>query len=184
MCVRSGRKNIILRRWWNETSARTGKKLKSLRRKTIPFHSPPGWSKWLAWPSKNISKRLHILKEVEKELNGHKISVLLIIDKVNSRNIEWITTPIKENRNKNLSDQDIDLYTKTSHLEQIYYILPGYFRRFLIRHTQTVFSKMGNFSIISIRMMGEVNRWFIPISVYPTCFRIGTIYQETDGRGG
>ena len=37
---------------------------------------------------------------------------------------------------------------------------------------------MGNVSFTSIGMMGSINGWFIPISVHPICFGIGSIIKK------
>ncbi len=129
-----------------------------------------------------IFNDINVSMIVEKELNSHKIPIPLIIDKANRRSVESIATQIKEAQNKNLSDKDIVLHHKTSGLEKLYYILPGcarrFFWRYLIRHPRTAFRKMGNVSITSIGMMGKVNGWFIPISVHPICFGIGSITKK------
>jgi len=40
------------------------------------------------------------------------------------------------------------------------------------------FDKMGNVAFTSIDLMGKVNGWFIPISVHPICFGIGSIIKK------
>lgn len=37
---------------------------------------------------------------------------------------------------------------------------------------------MGNFAITSIGMMGQVKGWFIPVSVHPICFGLGSIVKK------
>lgn len=37
---------------------------------------------------------------------------------------------------------------------------------------------MGNVAFTSIGMMGKINGWFIPISVHPICFGIGSIIKK------
>jgi pyruvate/2-oxoglutarate dehydrogenase complex dihydrolipoamide acyltransferase (E2) component len=37
---------------------------------------------------------------------------------------------------------------------------------------------MGNVAFTSIGMMGSVDGWFIPISVHPICFGIGSIIKK------
>lgn len=119
---------------------------------------------------------------VEKDLNGQKIPIPLIIEKANERSIESITKQICEARDQTLTDNDIVLHSKSSRLERCYYSLPGFVRRFfwqyLLWHPRLAYSKMGNVAITSVGMISRVNGWFIPISVHPICFGIGKISKK------
>jgi pyruvate/2-oxoglutarate dehydrogenase complex dihydrolipoamide acyltransferase (E2) component len=119
---------------------------------------------------------------VEKELNGQKVPIPLIIEKANEKSIETITMQIADARNKKLADKDIVLQRYVKKLERIYYILPGFMRRYvwkyLLKHPKLAFEKMGNVAFTSIGMMGNVNGWFIPISVHPLCFGISSIIKK------
>jgi pyruvate/2-oxoglutarate dehydrogenase complex dihydrolipoamide acyltransferase (E2) component len=119
---------------------------------------------------------------VEKELNGQKVPIPLIIEKVNERTLESITTQIRDARDKELTEKDIVLQKKSRKLERIYYVLPGFIRRFfwryLLKNPVLAFNKMGNVAITSIGMMGNVNGWFIPISVHPICIGISSVTKK------
>lgn len=119
---------------------------------------------------------------VEKDLNGMKVPIPLLIEKTNEKSIQTITEIINDARNQNLTVKDIVLQKKSNRLERIYYILPGFIRRYfwhyLLRHPKLAFSKMGNVSITSIGMIGKANGWFIPISIHPVCFGIGKISKK------
>lgn len=119
---------------------------------------------------------------VEKELNGHKIPIPLIIEKASERSIESITRQINDARNQILTDNDIVLHNESTRLERFYYFLPGiirrYFWRYLIKHPHFAFRKMGNVAVTSIGMVGKANGWFIPISVHPVCFGIGKVSKK------
>jgi len=125
---------------------------------------------------------INISMAVEKDLNGHKVPIPLVIKKANETSIESITKQINEAREHKLSDNEIVLQNKSNTLERLYYSLPGFARRLfwriLIDHPRFAFSKMGNVAITSIGMMGKVNGWFIPISVHPICFGIGRIAKK------
>jgi len=119
---------------------------------------------------------------VEKELNGTKVPIPLIIEKANETSIEAITAQITEAKNKEFTEKDIVLQQKAQRLEKVYYLLPGFLRRyfwkFLLNHPKTAYKKMGNVAFTSIGMMGKVNGWFIPISVHPICFGIGSVIKK------
>lgn len=119
---------------------------------------------------------------VEKDLNGQKVPIPLIVEKANERSIVSITKQITDARNEKLTDKDIVLQRKTGQLEKMYYILPGFIRRFvwkyMLKHPKLAYKNMGNVAYTSIGMMGKVKGWFIPTSVHPICFGIGSIVQK------
>jgi pyruvate/2-oxoglutarate dehydrogenase complex dihydrolipoamide acyltransferase (E2) component len=119
---------------------------------------------------------------VEKELSGQKVPIPLIIEKADKTSIESITKQINQARSKKLTDRDIVLQKKANKMERVYYILPGFMRRyvwkFLLRHPKLAFKNMGNVAITSVGMMGNVKGWFIPISVHPVCFGLSSIVKK------
>jgi pyruvate/2-oxoglutarate dehydrogenase complex dihydrolipoamide acyltransferase (E2) component len=125
---------------------------------------------------------INISMVVEKELNGQKIPIPLVIEKANEKSIQSITQQISEARNEKLTKSDIVLKKKSATLERIYFSLPGFIRRLIwrriLKNPRFAFSKMGNVAVTSIGMMGKVNGWFIPASVHPICFGISTITKK------
>jgi pyruvate/2-oxoglutarate dehydrogenase complex dihydrolipoamide acyltransferase (E2) component len=119
---------------------------------------------------------------VEKELNGEKIPVPLVIEKADKISIEDITRLIADAKNKPLTEKDAVLHRRTSRQERLYYYLPGWIRRFIwlwmLKHPPLIFSKMGNVAVTSLGMIGNVNGWFIPISVHPLCFGTGSVTRK------
>lgn len=119
---------------------------------------------------------------IEKILDGHKIPIPLIVHKVNEKSIESISLEIEDAKNKPLTQVDIVLQKKSSKLEMIYYYLPGILRKlfwnYLLKTPNFAFKKMGNVAFTSIGMMGNINGWFIPISIHPICFGIGSIVKK------
>ncbi|MCA0447938.1 MAG: 2-oxo acid dehydrogenase subunit E2 [Bacteroidetes bacterium] len=119
---------------------------------------------------------------VEKEVNGQKVPIPLVIEKANEKSIESITKQINDATAQQLTEKDIVLQSKSSRMERIYYALPGFIRRgfwnYLLKHPQLAHSKMGNVAITSVGMIGRINGWFIPISVHPICFGIGKITKK------
>lgn len=119
---------------------------------------------------------------VEKNLSGRKVPMPLVIEKANEISIESITAQIADARKGELSEQDIVLKKKSGRLEKLYYTLPGFLRRYiwkyLIKHPKLAFKKMGNVAFTSVGMMGKVNGWFIPASVHPVCFGIGSVMKK------
>jgi pyruvate/2-oxoglutarate dehydrogenase complex dihydrolipoamide acyltransferase (E2) component len=119
---------------------------------------------------------------VEKEINGQKVPMPVIIEKAHEADVDSITSQIADARQLKLSEKDIVLQKKSGKWERLYYRFPGFFRRlvwkYMLKHPRLVFSKMGNVAITSIGMMGNIKGWFIPISVHPICFGISTITKR------
>jgi pyruvate/2-oxoglutarate dehydrogenase complex dihydrolipoamide acyltransferase (E2) component len=129
-----------------------------------------------------VFKDINVSIVVEKELNGKKVPIPLVIEKTQERSIESIAKQISEAKTQTLTENDIVLQNKSNKLDRFYYYLPGflrrYFWRFLIKHPHSAFSKMGNVAITSVGMIGNANGWFIPISVHPICFGIGKVSKK------
>lgn len=129
-----------------------------------------------------IFNDINVSMVVEKKIQGQKVPIPMIIEKANERSIESITEQITEAQNEVLTDKDIVLQTKSSYMERIYYMLPGFFRRsfwrYLLKHPHTAYSKMGNVAITSASLVGNVSGWFIPVSIHPICFGIGSVIKK------
>lgn len=115
---------------------------------------------------------------VEKTINGQKVPIPLIIEKAQERNVESISRQISDARNETLTEKDIVLQKKQNRMESIYYMLPGFLRRYvwkyMLKHPQLAYRKMGNVAFTTVGMMGNVNGWFVPFSVHPICFGLST----------
>ena len=119
---------------------------------------------------------------VEKEINGKKVPIPLLIKKSNEKSIEEIALEIDTARMQVLTGNDIVLNSKPKLYEQLYYYLPGFIRRmiwnFMLLKPETAFRNMGNVSVTSLGMMGKINGWFIPVSIHPVSFGIGSIIKK------
>ncbi|MDD2281218.1 MAG: 2-oxo acid dehydrogenase subunit E2 [Bacteroidales bacterium] len=119
---------------------------------------------------------------VEKEIDGQKVPIPLLIEKANERSIESISKQISDAKNEIITEKNIVLERRANLLEQVYYLLPGFIRRFfwrfLLKRPHFAFMKMGNVAVTSLGMTRSINGWFIPISVHPICFGIGSITKK------
>src|SRR5690606_31214992 len=73
-----------------------------------------------------VFEDINVSIAVEKDLNGQKIPIPLIIEKANERSIESITKQISDAKTQILTDKDIVLQNKSNRFERLYYFLPGY----------------------------------------------------------
>jgi pyruvate/2-oxoglutarate dehydrogenase complex dihydrolipoamide acyltransferase (E2) component len=119
---------------------------------------------------------------VEKEINGKKVPIPLVIENTLEKSILDIMLEIEEAKNQPLTTRDMVLNLQSGKAERLYYRLPGFLRRsvwrFMLRHPKIAFEKMGNVVITSLGMMGRINGWFIHKSVHPISFGIGSIIQK------
>jgi len=119
---------------------------------------------------------------VEKDLDGNKVPIPLVIEKTNEKDILTITKEIEDAKNASFSNKDIVLNQRSNIFERFYYILPGLLRRmiwkFMLNHPKIAYKKMGNVVVSSIGMMGQINGWFIQTAVHPISFGIGSIIKK------
>jgi pyruvate/2-oxoglutarate dehydrogenase complex dihydrolipoamide acyltransferase (E2) component len=129
-----------------------------------------------------IFNDINISLMIEKELNGEKFPLPVLIEKANTLKIETITKELIDSKNKSITIDDVVIGRKTTGFEKLYYNLPGFVRkliwRVLLKHPKMVFPQMGNVAITSLGMFGKINGWFIPASIHPLCFGIGSIIKK------
>jgi pyruvate/2-oxoglutarate dehydrogenase complex dihydrolipoamide acyltransferase (E2) component len=119
---------------------------------------------------------------VEKNINGRKVPIPLVIEKTNEKSGQEITQEIEKAKDQNLTSTDIVLNKKSVMFENLYYHLPGFLRRaawrIMLRNPKFIYSKMGNVAITSVGMVGRINGWFIHKSVHPLSFGVGSVLKK------
>jgi pyruvate/2-oxoglutarate dehydrogenase complex dihydrolipoamide acyltransferase (E2) component len=119
---------------------------------------------------------------VEKQSGDKYVPIPLLIEKANVRSIPEITRAIAEARNKAILKGDIVLNHPSGSYERLYFRLPGILRRavwkFLLRHPEIAYKKMGNVVITSLSATGRINGWFIHKTVHPLSFGVGSIVKK------
>ena len=105
---------------------------------------------------------------VEKEMDGYKVPLPLLIRKADKKSAVEITAEIDKAKKGKISGEWMVLERRTSAAEKMYYLLPGALRRlawgWMLRHPRFIFRKMGNVVVTAVGMMGQVNGWFIQTS--------------------
>lgn len=119
---------------------------------------------------------------IEKQIDGKKVPIPLLIKKTNEKSAQEINSEISKAKKQVLSSNDIVLEKKTTKFENIYYYLPKFIRRtiwkVMLNNPKFAFRKMGNVVITSVGMMGKINGWFIQKSVHPLSFGVGSILKK------
>jgi len=129
-----------------------------------------------------IFEDINISMLVEKQVEGKKVPIALLIEKTNEKSAFEIHAEIDQAKTKGLSDKETVLHKHTSRYENLYFYLPGFLRRSLwrimLRNPRFAFQRMGNVVITSVGMMGTIKGWFLHKSVHPLSFGIGSILKK------
>lgn len=129
-----------------------------------------------------VFKDINISIVVEKEINGQKVPIPMVIEKVNEKNLTQITNEIEKSKDREINEEDVILNKKSTFGERIYYRLPGFLRRlvwrYILSHPVFAYKKMGNVVVTSLGMIGRINGWFIHRSVHPISFGIGSVLPK------
>ncbi len=119
---------------------------------------------------------------VEKEKQGIRVPIPLLIQHTNRKNPTEISREIEIARQKDIPENEVILHEKMSPIMKVYYYLPPFLRRYIwktmIRHPRLAYGRMGNVVISSVGMMGRVNGWFIHSTLHPVSFGIGSITEK------
>lgn len=119
---------------------------------------------------------------VEKNIEGNKVPLPLVISGANKKTISAITTEIRNAKLKTLSAGEKVINQKTNRFEGLYYRLPGFIRRsvwrYFSRNPKAAYSHMGNVAVTSLGTMGSINGWFVHRSIHPISFGIGSITKK------
>lgn len=149
--------------------------------KTIKRH--PEAASYLISKRKLITfDNINISLVVEKEMEGKKVPVPVVIEKANEKAIPDIVTEIENAKKQYMSHGDIVLNRQPKLHEKMYYRFPAVLRkaiwRYMLKHPRIAYKKMGNVVITSLGMMGRINGWFVYKTVHPISFGIGSIIKK------
>ena len=129
-----------------------------------------------------IFEDINISMLVEKQIEGKKVPIALLIEKTNEKSAFDIQAEINQAKNKDLSSKETVLHKNTPWYENLYFSLPGFLRRsmwrIMLRNPRFAFQRMGNVVITSVGMMGTIKGWFLHKSVHPLSFGIGSILKK------
>ncbi|MCI1778491.1 MAG: 2-oxo acid dehydrogenase subunit E2 [Bacteroidales bacterium] len=118
---------------------------------------------------------------VEKMVAEQRVPIPLVVRNAEKISVSDIAYIIEKAKNEHITDSLV-LQEKNGVIEKFYSLLPGVIRRsiwkYMLKHPDMAFSKMGNVAFTSIGMFGKTNGWFIPISVHPICFGVSPIVEK------
>lgn len=118
----------------------------------------------------------------EKEVDGVRVPVPMVIKDANLKSVEEISKEIDDAKNEVVTKKSIVINRKPNAFERIYYLFPGFLRRaiwrYFIRNPKLSKRLMGNVSVTSLGMTGPINAWFIHKSIHPVSIGVGTIMKK------
>jgi len=119
---------------------------------------------------------------VEKQVQGKKVPLPMVICKAQEKSPAEITLEIENAKTQNDSEDSVVLGRKTNISEQIYYYFPGFLRRMIwkviLNKPEFAYKKMGNVVVTSLGMTGVMNGWFLHSSIHPIAFGVGSVIKK------
>ncbi len=121
---------------------------------------------------------------VEKEMNGEKVPLPIVIRKSNEKSLEDISLEIKLAKEQQVIDEKNYVLGKNGNKWGIKFFLtlPQFLRlpiwRFLLKNPFRMQKMMGTVVVTSVGMIGNLKGWVIPASIHPVCFALGSIIRK------
>ncbi|MFX0005064.1 MAG: 2-oxo acid dehydrogenase subunit E2 [Candidatus Hodarchaeota archaeon] len=119
---------------------------------------------------------------VEKDVNGEKIPIPLVIRKTNKKTVKQISDEIRNAQSEKINEATVlgghDMKSKVKY----YVSLPKFIRRYLIKRKLKdpikVKQLMGTIILTSVGMFGNLYGWPIPTTNHPLAFGVGSITKK------
>ncbi len=125
---------------------------------------------------------INVSTMVEKEVEGKKVPLALVIEKASEKSAEEITAELIRALERQASQEEWVLGKPPDRQMRFYARLPGLLRRavwrWMHRHPHTAFRQMGNVMVTSLSMLGRTRGWFVHRTVHPVSFGIGAVSRK------
>lgn len=122
---------------------------------------------------------------IEKEINGEKVPLPLVIRKVNQKNLKDIHEEIKSAKKQDVVSEKEYILGENQYTwaMKLYVSLPQFLRltiwkQFILKNPHLMRKMSGTVVVTSLGMMGKVRGWAIPVSLLPICFALGSIVKK------
>jgi pyruvate/2-oxoglutarate dehydrogenase complex dihydrolipoamide acyltransferase (E2) component len=132
-----------------------------------------------------IFNDIDISMPVEREVQGTRVPLALLIKKTNEKSEEEIYLEIQKACSKEIRDES-DFVISESRLSKrtmrLYYMLPQKVRVFLLKRILNnpfrTKEMMGTVIVTTIGTVGRLSGWIIPKSMHNLCFALGSIVKK------
>jgi len=122
---------------------------------------------------------------VEREVDGTRVPIPLLIKKTNEKSAQMIHQEIQRAQVQQIRDEGDFVLADGSpprRLMQLYYVLPQWMRLALLRHIlrspYRTKAMMGTVMITSVGTAGHLSGWFIPRAMHTLCFALGSVVKK------
>jgi pyruvate/2-oxoglutarate dehydrogenase complex dihydrolipoamide acyltransferase (E2) component len=120
---------------------------------------------------------------VERVVAGKRVPLPMRVRNAARKSAQEISAEIDAAQRESLSGGQIELGEKRPKLlERLYFSLPGFLRRpllrLVLRSPSRVRAMMGTITITSLAMYGKSRGWAIPLSVAPLCIALGSVTRQ------
>ena len=120
---------------------------------------------------------------VEKQVNGEHIPLPLVIRRADQKEIMDIQQEIRQAQREEANDTTVVLGGGLMRAgTKLFYALPGFLRRFIwnlfFLRPHTAHKLMGSVMVTSVGMFGRTDGWFIPTTIHPLCFAVGSVVKK------
>jgi pyruvate/2-oxoglutarate dehydrogenase complex dihydrolipoamide acyltransferase (E2) component len=126
---------------------------------------------------------------VEKEVNGEKVPLPIVIRNANAKNASEIALEIRAAKNQKISGEK-DYVLGESRYKwgiKVFVALPQFLRLLIWRHILknpfTVKDMMGTVLLSSIGMAGNIKGWAIPAGIHPLSVALGSVIRKPGVQG-
>jgi pyruvate/2-oxoglutarate dehydrogenase complex dihydrolipoamide acyltransferase (E2) component len=121
---------------------------------------------------------------VEKELQGEKVPLPIVLRKTNEKSAEQIHQEIQLAKAQSVADEKNYVLGDNQNKWGIKFFLglPQVFRlfiwRFILSNPHRLKEMMGTAVVTSVGMIGNIKGWLIPSSIHPIAFAMGSIVKK------
>lgn len=121
---------------------------------------------------------------VEKEYNGVSVPLPVVIRKANAKSMRELFNEIESAKNQAVRGENDYVLgrEKSAGPMKLFALLPQWLRliiwKILLSDPYRVKDMMGTVMVTSIGMMGKTSGWFVPFSLHPLCFAVGSVVRK------
>ena len=121
---------------------------------------------------------------VEKEVQGEKVPLPIVLRKTNEKPAEQIHQEIQLAKQQSVTDEKNYVLGDSQNKwgMKIFLVLPQFVRlwlwRLILSNPQRMKEMMGTVVVTSVGMMGNINGWLVPTSIHPIAFAMGSIIKK------
>ena len=121
---------------------------------------------------------------IEKEIDGQKVPLPVVLRKTNKKSPEELHAEIQAAKAQPVRDEKDYVLGDAQHEWgiKLFLALPQFLRlilwRLILSNPHRMQKMMGTVVVTSVGMVGNLKGWVIPASIHPICFALGSIVRK------